>query len=185
MKSCGRVLRFRWVLLNERVSRTVASTCRTQSEIPGNWTGTFLGQQTGDFKRAVPRQMFRPRWPPLVSDHSTSRVARVERALFPVAPGRFSPFVDAHEAIAMALAGAPRPCARPARRLPHPRARRSRGTLSLARARASPPSAASRLGARPAAPAPLARALRFDPRARGDCRRERLEDDGTGTTSPP
>ena len=90
----------------------------------------------------------------------------MERALFPVAPRRFSLFVDAHEAIAMALAASAAAVRAPRASFAAPRARTDRaGHLShFARARVSA-SAASRLGARPATPAPLARALRGPIRA--------------------
>lgn len=98
-------------------------------------------------------------------DHSTSRVARVERALFQVAPRSFSLFVDAHEAIAMALAASAAAVRAPRASFAAPRACADRaGHLShFPRARVS--SAASRLGARPATPAPLACALRGSIRA--------------------
>ena len=105
---------------------------------------------SGDFKRED-CQVFQvdPRWPPVVPDHSTSRVARVERALFQVAPRRFSLFVDAHEAIAMALAASAAAVRAPRASFAAPRARADRaGQLShFPRARVSA-SAASRLGAR-------------------------------------
>ena len=140
-----RVLRFSigvlFVIKRTRFSNRRVDVPVRSLKFPIRWTGTFLGQQTGDFKRAVPRQVFRRAL--ACSGVGSQHLAHLARNGARTLQSRRGVFAlsTCSTTIAMALGlEAPRLDARAPRVVCRtPRARRSRGTslLTLPRARVS------------------------------------------------